>query len=48
MAPHLPVTGTYNGATKRAVKAYQRKIHVRANGVVAGQTWTALQAGRRN
>lgn len=47
MAPHLQVTGTFNRATKQAVRAYQAKVGMRASGVVGSKTWSALEAGRR-
>lgn len=48
MNPGLRVTGTYNRATLRAVRAYQAKVGITPTGVVASQTWSALQAGRRS
>ncbi len=47
MAPHLSVTGKFTRATKRAVRAYQAKVHLRHSGVVTRATWRSLEAGRR-
>ena len=46
-APRLDVTGAYNRPTKNAIKDYQRKVGIRANGVVGASTWSALLSGRR-
>lgn len=43
----LPVTGYFGTSTRAAVKAYQTKVKVRANGVVTRATWTALHRGQR-
>ncbi len=43
----IPIHGRYNTRTRGAVRTYQRHVHVRASGVVASQTWSALAAGRR-
>ncbi len=43
----LPVTGYFGTSTRAAVKAYQTKVRVRSNGVVASATWTALNRGQR-
>ena len=45
--PQLSVTGVFNRATDRALRDYQRRVKVSANGVVAGDTLRALWAGTR-
>ena len=44
---HLPITGVYDGATQRAVTAYQKAHKIKHHGIVAGTTWSALAAGKR-
>ncbi|MEO5652604.1 MAG: glycoside hydrolase domain-containing protein [Marmoricola sp.] len=46
-APRLDVTGAYNRRTRRAIASYQRKVGIRANGMVGRSTWSALVSGRR-
>ncbi len=46
-APRLSVSGTYDGPTMRAMKAYQRGVGIKASGVVGRLTWSALISGRR-
>jgi peptidoglycan hydrolase-like protein with peptidoglycan-binding domain len=43
----LKVTGTYSRATATAVAAYQDDLGHPDNGIVIGDTWRALRAGRR-
>jgi hypothetical protein len=40
------VTGTFGGATRRAVRGYQRAHDLTVDGTATKQTWNALQAGR--
>jgi peptidoglycan hydrolase-like protein with peptidoglycan-binding domain len=47
IARRLAVSGTYRPATKRAVKAYQRAVHIAVTGTVTPATWAALERGRR-
>jgi peptidoglycan hydrolase-like protein with peptidoglycan-binding domain len=42
----LRVTGRYDALTRRAVRAYQKKVLHKATGVVASLTWSALHRGR--
>ena len=42
----VPVTGTYDAATKAAVIRYQKALRHSATGIVTAPTWAALQAGR--
>lgn len=44
---HLPITGVYDGATQRAVTAYQKARKIKHHGIVAGTTWSTLAAGKR-
>jgi len=43
----LRANGLFKGSTKSAVRAYQRKVGVGANGIVGPTTWRALRTGRR-
>ncbi len=43
----LKVTGVFNKATVKAVKAYQDRRDQTTNGIVAGSTWKALRRGKR-
>ena len=43
----LDVTGVFEGDTTRAVQAYQASVDLPRTGVVAENTWAALQTGRR-
>ena len=43
----LKVTGVFNKATVKAVKAYQDRRDQTANGIVTGPTWKALRRGKR-
>jgi peptidoglycan hydrolase-like protein with peptidoglycan-binding domain len=43
---HLKVNGIYNKPTKKAIRAYQRKVGVARTGVVGWYTWAALRTGR--
>jgi hypothetical protein len=43
----LKVTGVYNRATQKAVKAYQADIGQQDNGIVIGKTWRAMRNGKR-
>src|SRR5680860_93864 len=43
----LEVTGVFDGATTRAVRAYQKGRRLRHTGVVAEATWTQLKSGLR-
>jgi peptidoglycan hydrolase-like protein with peptidoglycan-binding domain len=40
----LTVDGTYGATTVAAVKAFQKSVHLASTGVVAVQTWIALEA----
>lgn len=42
----LTVSGSYDSATERAVRAYQKKVIGPSTGVVATLTWAALRKGR--
>ncbi len=43
----LTANGLFKASTKAAVRAYQRKVGIGANGIVGPSTWQALRAGRR-
>jgi hypothetical protein len=38
----LPVTGVYGKVTRAAVRDFQTKAHLRADGVIGSQTWNSL------
>jgi peptidoglycan hydrolase-like protein with peptidoglycan-binding domain len=42
----LVTHGVFDAAADRAVRGYQRRVGIRASGVVNTATWAALQAGR--
>ena len=42
---HLHINGTYDHATARAVRVYQRRVGVPATGVVGRTTWRYLEHG---
>ena len=42
----LTVTGVFGRSTTRAVRGYQRQRGLSRTGVVAGGTWSDLEAGR--
>lgn len=42
----IHISGSFNGRTQRAVKDYQRVLHLTQTGTVGGVTWNALQDGR--
>ncbi|MDP3892195.1 glycoside hydrolase domain-containing protein [Nocardioides sp.] len=46
-AARLDVTGHFDKATDTALRAYQRKVGVSANGVAAGPRWKVIAQGRR-
>lgn len=43
----LAVTGVFEAATERAARAYQQRVGLPLTGVVAADTWSALESGRR-
>ncbi len=43
----LKVTGVYNKATGKAVRAWQSGVGQTSNGIVVGKTWRALRHGKR-
>lgn len=43
-----PNHGKYTRAVRRSVKTFQRRAHLRANGVVAARTWRKLLRHRRH
>ena len=42
----VPDSGYYGTLTRRAVKAYQKGLGIRATGVVGSRTWAAILAGK--
>jgi peptidoglycan hydrolase-like protein with peptidoglycan-binding domain len=42
---HLPITGVFEGATKKAVREYQKLRRIPATGVVETRTWAQLSNG---
>ena len=46
-SPRLKVNGVYNGATAKAVGAYQRRVGLARTRVVTTTTWRTLRVGRR-
>ena len=47
LGQRVDVDGVFGGTTTRAVRDYQRNVHLPPNGVVGEATWKALQRGRR-
>lgn len=43
----LAITGVYDATTVRAVRAWQASVGLPVTGVVAGDSWAALHAGKR-
>jgi len=43
----LPITGVFDGATDKALRAYQERVGLKVSGVANPDTWTALRAGLR-
>ncbi|MGH3362950.1 MAG: glycoside hydrolase domain-containing protein [Nocardioides sp.] len=45
--PRLAINGVFNRKTDRALRTYQKRVGIRASGVVNPTTWSALRTGRR-
>jgi hypothetical protein len=43
----LGVTGVFKGTTGAALRTYQRRVGVKANGIAGPSTWRALRIGKR-
>ena len=43
----VPVTGAFKGSTKVALRAYQKRVGVKTDGIAGPSTWTALRSGKR-
>jgi Domain of unknown function (DUF1906)/Putative peptidoglycan binding domain len=43
----LGVTGVFNKATRNALRTYQGRVGVKANGIAGPSTWRALRHGKR-
>ena len=43
----LVVTGVFDADTERAVRGYQARVGLPLTGAVVGDTWEALESGRR-
>ncbi len=44
---NLSVSGVFNGATNKALRAYQKKVGITPSGVTTRPTWRQLRTGSR-